>query len=305
MSSSTVRSRHPWRYLLPTLFAALIGVFALTGCGLSASSDPLIVARVNGHAIPLSAYESLVRLNRANSALQSVAPDWQSPVGRSQLYPMEKDALSTLTNLQLMRDALASQKITVQPSDVKAARDGLNKQVDGLKEQSKAQPSNTALRNLIDALTPDVLDILAQRIAVQNALVKAPVFPSAHVRGILVEHQDEANDLLKQAKNGADFGKLAKDHSLDTATAPNGGELGTIFIGQISQEFSDTTFGPNATSDKYVVTSIGESYAVFEITDRKLAPIPDGVSSQDQQATISAWMGTLPKPAVEQYITIG
>src|SRR6476659_6989634 len=107
-SSPAVRSRRPWRAVVPTLFAALIGVFALTGCGLSASSDPLIVARVNGHTIPLSAYEGLVRLNRANAALQAVAPDWQSPTGRSQLYPMEKDALSTLTNLQLMKDALAS-----------------------------------------------------------------------------------------------------------------------------------------------------------------------------------------------------
>src|SRR4029077_2588533 len=101
------------RYLLPMLFAALVGVFALTGCGLSVSSDPLVAARVNGHAIPLSAYEDLVRLNRANAALSAVAPDWQSPTGRSQLYPMEKDALSTLTNLQITRDALASQKITI------------------------------------------------------------------------------------------------------------------------------------------------------------------------------------------------
>jgi parvulin-like peptidyl-prolyl isomerase len=305
MSSSALRARRSWRFLIPTALAALIGVFALTGCGLSASSDPLVAARVNGHAIPLSAYESLVRLNRANAALQATAPDWQSPGGRSQLYPMEKDALSTLTNLQLMRDALASQKISVPASDMKTARDGLNKQVDGLKAQLKADSGNTPLRNLLDSLTPDVLDILAQRIAVQNALVKAPIFPSAHVRGILIDNQQEANDLLAQAKNGADFGQLAKDHSQDTATAPQGGELGRAFIGQIGQEFSDAAFGPHATNEKYFVTPIGESYAVFEVTDRKTTPLTEVTDTQQQQAVISAWMSTLPKPNVEQYITIG
>ena len=97
--------------------------------------------------------------------------------------------------------------------------------MDGLKAQLKSQPTNTALRNLIDALTPDTLDILAQKVAVQNTLAKASVFPSANVSGILVDNQQEADDLLAQAKNGADFGQLAKDHSLDTDSASKGGDL--------------------------------------------------------------------------------
>jgi parvulin-like peptidyl-prolyl isomerase len=305
MASSTRRPPRARRYLLPALFAALVGVFALTGCGLSVSSDPLVAARVNGHAIPLSAYEDLVRLNRANAALQATAPDWQSPTGRSQLYPMEKDALTTLTNLQITRDALASQKITVPASDVKAARDGLNKQVNDLKTQLKAQPDNTALRNLLDALTPDTLDILAQKIAAQNALAKAPVFPSANVRGILVDNQQEAGDLLSQAKNGADFGQLAKDHSLDATSAPKGGDLGRIYAGELNDAFTAMAFGASATKDKYFAIPYGTSFAVFEVTDRKLAALPDGISSQGQQTAIDAWMSTLPKPKVEQYITIG
>jgi parvulin-like peptidyl-prolyl cis-trans isomerase-like protein/SurA-like protein len=305
MASSTLRPHHARRYLIPALFAALIGVFALTGCGLSVSSDPLAAARVNGHAIPLSAYEDLVRLNRANAAVSATAPDWQSPTGRSQLYPMEKDALSTLTNLQIMRDALASQKISVPSSEVKTARDGLNKQVDGLKAQLKAQPTNTALRNLIDALTPDTLDILAQKIAVQNTIAKAPVFPSANVRGILVDNQQEANDLLTQAKNGADFSQLAKDHSLDTESAAKGGDLGRIFAGQLNDQFNNIAFGSGATNDKYVVTPFGDNFAVFEITDHKSMALPQGISAQDQQTAIDAWMNTLPKPTIEQYITVG
>jgi hypothetical protein len=33
--------------------------------------------------------------------------------------------------------------------------------------------------------------------------------------------------------------------------------------------------------------------------------LPQGTSAQDQQTAIDAWMNTLPKPAIEQYITIG
>jgi hypothetical protein len=306
MPSSTRRPHRVRRYLLPTLFAALVGVFALTGCGLRVSSDPLVAARVNGHAIPLSAYEDLVRFNRANAALQATAPDWQSPTGRSQLYPMEKDALTTLTDLQIMRDALARQNVTVSASDVKSARDTLNKQVDeNFKAALKKDPTNTALRNLIDTLTPDTLDILAQEIAVKNALAKAPVFPSANVRGILVDNAPEADDLLAQVKSGADFGQLAKDHSLDTTSAPKGGDLGRIFAGELNDDFTSKAFGPNAINDKYFEMPYGNSFAVFEMTDRKPAALPDGISPQGQQTAIAAWMSTLPKPKVEQYITIG
>jgi hypothetical protein len=305
MASSTLRPPRARRYLVPALFAALVGVFALTGCGLSVSSDPLTVARVNGRPIPLSAYEDLVRLNRANAAMQATAPDWQSPTGRSQLYPMEKDALSTLTNLQIMRDALARQKITVPAGEVKTARDSLNKQVDSLKAQSKTQPTNTALRNLIEALTPDTLDILSQEIALQNTIAKASVFPSANVRAILVNNQKEANDLLAQAKSGADFGQLARDHSLDTDSAPKGGDLGRVYAGQLNDEFNNIAFGPKETNDKYFATPYGDNFVVFEITDRKSMALPQGTSAQDQQTAINAWMNTLPKATVEQYITIG
>jgi parvulin-like peptidyl-prolyl isomerase len=305
MASSALRPHRARRYLLPTLFAALVGVFALTGCGLSVSSDPLVAARVNGHAIPLSAYEDLVRLNRANAAMQATAPDWQSPLGRSQLYPMEKDALDTLIKLQVTRDALASQNIPVSANDVKTARDGLNKQVDSLKAQLKTQPNNAALRNLIDALTPDTLNILSQEVATQNALAKAPVFPSANVRGILVDTAQEADNLLTQAENGADFGQLAKDHSLDTTSAPKGGDLGRVYAGELNDDFTSKVFGPNATNEKYFQMPYGNSFAVFEVTDRKTAALPDGTSSDAQQAAITAWMSTLPKPKVEQYITIG
>lgn len=48
------------------------------------------------------------------------------------------------------------------------------------------------------------------------------------VRHILVKSEDEAKDLVKQIRDGADFAELAKAHSIDTASAAQGGSVGTI-----------------------------------------------------------------------------
>ena len=45
-------------------------------------------------------------------------------------------------------------------------------------------------------------------------------------RHILVDSEAEATDLLDQLKDGADFASLAREHSTDTATATDGGDLG-------------------------------------------------------------------------------
>jgi peptidyl-prolyl cis-trans isomerase D len=44
-------------------------------------------------------------------------------------------------------------------------------------------------------------------------------------------------DVIRRAKAGADFGKLAQENSEDTATAPRGGDLGLIGKGEMVPEF--------------------------------------------------------------------
>ncbi len=45
---------------------------------------------------------------------------------------------------------------------------------------------------------------------------------------ILVETEEEANDLIQQLKDGADFAELAKEKSIDTGSGAQGGDLGTV-----------------------------------------------------------------------------
>lgn len=53
-----------------------------------------------------------------------------------------------------------------------------------------------------------------------------------HARHILVEEEELADDLKAQLDDGADFEKLAKEHSIDTS-ASNGGDLGFFTIGKL------------------------------------------------------------------------
>ncbi|MBT3981391.1 MAG: peptidylprolyl isomerase [Bacteriovoracaceae bacterium] len=58
---------------------------------------------------------------------------------------------------------------------------------------------------------------------------------------ILVEHEYEANDLIKKLGEGVSFEELAKDFS-KCPSGKGGGDLGTFGKGQMVQPFEDAAF---------------------------------------------------------------
>src|SRR6516165_6606303 len=77
-------------------------------------------------------------------------------------------------------------------------------------------------------------------------------------------------DLLKQAKAGADFGELAKKYSEDESNAKNGGDLDYFGRGKMVPEFDAVAFTlqPGQISD-VVKTQFG--YHIIKVTDKKTA----------------------------------
>lgn len=65
--------------------------------------------------------------------------------------------------------------------------------------------------------------------------------PSVKAAHILVEDEAKAKDLIAQLNDGADFAKLAKENSADTATAANGGEV-TFSSGEMVPEFEEAAY---------------------------------------------------------------
>ncbi|WP_237391680.1 peptidylprolyl isomerase [Paenibacillus dendrobii] len=60
---------------------------------------------------------------------------------------------------------------------------------------------------------------------------------------ILVATKEEADAILKQLKDGADFATLAKEKSTDPGSKANGGDLGYFGRNQMYKEFEDAAFG--------------------------------------------------------------
>ncbi|MDP5275728.1 peptidylprolyl isomerase [Chengkuizengella axinellae] len=87
---------------------------------------------------------------------------------------------------------------------------------------------------------------------------------------ILVETLEEAEDLLQQINDGADFAELAKTYSTDPGSGANGGDLGFFGRGMMVPEFDEAAFNLSVGEVSEIVqTDFG--YHIIKVTDKKEA----------------------------------
>ena len=79
-----------------------------------------------------------------------------------------------------------------------------------------------------------------------------------HVQHILVKHNYEAEDILRQIKDGKSFEQLAQKYSI-CSSAKNNGDLGPIPEGKADSEFEEAALNlkPNSTSTQPIRTRFG------------------------------------------------
>ncbi len=101
-------------------------------------------------------------------------------------------------------------------------------------------------------------------------------------RHILVQTEKEAEELLKQIKDGADFAKLATEKSKDTGSAKQGGDLGYFTRGVMVKPFADAAFGMKVgdLSEKPVKTDFG--YHIIKLEDRRKSSPPPLAEVKEQ-----------------------
>jgi peptidyl-prolyl cis-trans isomerase D len=110
----------------------------------------------------------------------------------------------------------------------------------------------------------------------------------------------KAEDILKQLKAGADFGKLAAKYSDDPGSAKNGGDLGWVSKGEMVKPFEDALFGIKKVGD--IVGPIRSKYGYHII---KLEGIRAGKTKPFSEVRAQLAAGYAQKKAEDEYYALG
>jgi peptidyl-prolyl cis-trans isomerase D len=143
--------------------------------------------------------------------------------------------------------------------------------VDPVKVSEGMQVSDAQLHGFYDAHKEQFRT--PERVKVRHILFKTTEKPQDQVAKI----RAQAEDILKQVKNGGDFAKLAEKYSEDPGSGKQGGDLGWVVRGQTVKNFEDSAFSlkPKEISG-LVTTEYGfHILQVMDKQDAKLQPFED------------------------------
>lgn len=92
--------------------------------------------------------------------------------------------------------------------------------------------------------------------------------PEIKARHILVEDEKTAKEIKTKLDNGEKFEDLAKENSIDTGSAANGGDLGWFGEGKMVAEFEDAAYALDVDeiSDPVETTN---GFHIIQVTDKK------------------------------------
>ncbi len=208
-------------------------VLALTGC-----SDKNVAAKVNGDEITID------ELNAQVDQLKKQYPQmFEGADGEGRLIDFKQRLLDNLISAKLVQQAAEDKGIKISDSDVQKQIDQLKAgfkddaqfqealksagmSADGLKKQIREQ---LLTQKLIESLQSNEKASEAD-IAGYYEKNKQQFYQEAAKRAshILFKPEDKktAEKVLAEVNGGGDFAALAKQYSVDTATASKGGDLG-------------------------------------------------------------------------------
>lgn len=167
-----------------------------------------------------------------------------------QLYSQPQQTSDSATWLQddeIIREWLATQKSTInaQINPTSSATDNAVKAFATDFPQGSNYSKFLSANNVSDSDVHAAIALKVRRDNMQTYVASLVTSPTYQVlaRGITASTQGDANNLLKQLKGGADFGKLAKAKSVDTVTNTKGGDYGWLARGQYIQNYATNSSG--------------------------------------------------------------
>lgn len=250
---------------------------------------PTVLAKVNGESIEASEFQQTIHQLEQRAG---------QPIPADQRDAVYRDVLDQLIGFHLLIQESASRKMAATEAEVSSQVDELKKRF----PDAEAFDKKLAEQKLtLDQLRTQI----SQRLSVSK-LLEAEVSPklavqpkdisdfyeanmqqflqeeALRVSHVLIRVQEgadqaakdkakaEAEDLLKQAKAGVDFAKLAREHSQDPGSAQKGGELPFFSKGEMVPPFETAAFAlkPGEISN-LVETEYG--YHIIKLHERRPA----------------------------------
>lgn len=244
------------------------------------ATSPPAAALVNGSPIWLADYQA--ELDRYIQA--------QSAAG-TELATSEEAAstvINALIDLELLAQEAQRTGITLSEDEISQEIDRLSAatgasenagawmaangyDLEGLRRYlSRQQLAQAAVRRLADQVPTEMEQVLA--------------------RHILVADRETAEALLAQLQEGADFGELALEQSLDLSTRVDGGNLGWFPRGVLTQSSVEQAAFELQPGEISAVVESELGYHLIEVLDRDTRPLNPNDERTLRQRAVEEWL---------------
>jgi len=114
--------------------------------------------------------------------------------------------------------------------------------------------------------------------------------PQVHARQIVVSTPEQANDLLNQLQNGADFATLGSQNSTDAATKANGGDMGWFPKGVQTKPVEDAVFALQPGQLSAVIQDTAGYHILQQLEYDPSRPIPESQLTTQRNKAFSDWL---------------
>ncbi|AWX53767.1 peptidylprolyl isomerase [Brevibacillus brevis] len=198
-----------------------------------------------------------------------------------------KQVLNDMINREVVFQEAKRSGITVDPKqleqELSQIRDSYGSRTDSEFEAALLKQAGTT----VEALKQEIsYQILLQTLATKDMTIKDEeilnVYNSRSDRytrpmqmrlgQIVVASQKEAEQVLADLKNGADFQTIAKERSIDSDTAVNGGDVGWVSIKDNRLPDEAKPIVEKLEKDKYSeAIKVEDRFVIYQLTERREA----------------------------------
>lgn len=289
-----------------------------------------IVAVVNGEIILSSELEEKVRPMLAEVRKE---PD---PAARERREAgLRREVLDRLIDNELIAQQARDLKIVITPQDVDKAVDEVKRRnnitdqqlADALAQQgfdiatyrqevkqqiTRIRVIELAVRARVSITDDDIKRYYEQNLKALGADRKVRAshiflaIPEGATAAVLRQRESLARELVRLARNGADFARLAKEHSEDAATRGDGGDLGFFGRGMLPAAVEEIVFNMDPGEVRGPIRA-ERGFHVIKLIDRRddkarpLEEIKDQIREQLYQQELEkhtrTWIAELRKRA--------